>query len=135
MTVTMDVQAWAEEQFGQCDLNDKRRTRRLVNLAAEVLCHPAGSLPEQTSDMADLKAAYRFFACNDMDFEDIAGPTARHIGAAWVASGLPADSGRQVGHRDASELNLHLRATRILQLQHAMTKAGGRGSHQLDRRG
>jgi len=57
MSVTMDAKTWAEEQFGQCDLNDKRRTRRLVKLAAEVLCHPAGSLPEQTTDMADLKAA------------------------------------------------------------------------------
>jgi hypothetical protein len=74
MTVTMDAQAWAEEQFGQCDLKDQRRTRRLVKLASEVLCHPAGSLPEQTSDMADLKAAYRFFACGDVEFADIAGP-------------------------------------------------------------
>jgi hypothetical protein len=74
MTVMMDARAWAEEQFGQCDFNDKRRTQRLVKLAAEVLCHPAGSLPEQTSDLADLKAAYRLFACDDMDFEDIAGP-------------------------------------------------------------
>jgi hypothetical protein len=74
MTVTMDAKSWAEEQFGQCDLGDKRRTRRLVSLAAEVLCHPAGSLPEQTADMADLKAAYRLFACDDMNFDDIAGP-------------------------------------------------------------
>ena len=74
MTVTMDTQIWAEEQFGQCDLKDKRRTRRLVQLAASVLCHPSGSLPEQTADMADLKAAYRLFACEDVKFEDIAGP-------------------------------------------------------------
>jgi hypothetical protein len=74
MTVTMDAQSWAEEQFGQCDLNDKRRTRRLVGVAARVLCHPSGSLPEQATDMADLKAAYRLFACDDVSFEAIAGP-------------------------------------------------------------
>ena len=74
MTVTMDARGWAEEQFGQCNLSDERRTRRLVSLAAEVLCHPSGSLPEQTADMADLKAAYRLLACDDMGFEDIAGP-------------------------------------------------------------
>ena len=74
MTVTMDAQVWAEEQFGQCDLSDKRRTRRLVSLAAEVLCDPSGSLPGQTADTADLKAAYRLFACDALDFEDIAGP-------------------------------------------------------------
>lgn len=74
MTITMDAQVWAEEQFGPCDLKDKRRTRRLVELAARVLCHPSGSLPEQTADMADLKAAYRLFACEDVDFEAIARP-------------------------------------------------------------
>lgn len=76
MTFTTDTQAWAEEQFGQCDLKDKRRTRRLVDLAAEVLCHPSGSLPEQAMSMADLKAAYRLFACknNQVKFENIATP-------------------------------------------------------------
>src|SRR5664280_1945995 len=59
VTLTMDTQVWAEEQFGKCELKDKRRTSRLVRLAAEVLHHPAGSLPEQTTNMADLKAAYR----------------------------------------------------------------------------
>ena len=74
MTVTMDAQLWAEEQFGQCDLKDKRRTQRLVQVAASALSHPAGSLPEQTSDAADLKAAYRLFGCEDVTFEDIVGP-------------------------------------------------------------
>jgi len=74
MTITMDTQTWAEEQFAQCDLGDKRRTRRLVRLANEVLCHPSGSLPEQTVDWADLKAAYRLFRCEGVTFEAIAGP-------------------------------------------------------------
>jgi hypothetical protein len=74
MTITMDAQTWAEEQFGQCDLKDKRRTRRFVELAKSVLCHPSGSLPEQMADMGDLKAAYRLFACEDVDFEAIAAP-------------------------------------------------------------
>ena len=74
MALTMDTQVWAKEQFGQCDLNDKRRTRRLVHLANQILCHPSGSLPEQTAEMADLKAAYRLFSCKDVTFEAIAGP-------------------------------------------------------------
>lgn len=74
MTITLDAQAWAQEQFGQCDLKDKRRTRRLVEVAASALCHPSGSLPEQAADMGDLKAAYRLFACDDVNFEDVAGP-------------------------------------------------------------
>lgn len=74
MTVSMDSHAWAEEQFGTCDLKDQRRTNRLVGLAASVLCNPAGSLPDQMADMADLKAAYRLFARDGVTFEAIAGP-------------------------------------------------------------
>jgi hypothetical protein len=74
MAVMMNALVWAEEQFGQCELKDLRRTRRLTEVAASVLCHPSGSLPEQTTDMADLKAAYRLFACADVSFESIAGP-------------------------------------------------------------
>jgi hypothetical protein len=74
MTISMDAQVWAKEQFGTCDLKDQRRTHRLVELAASVLCNPAGSLPEQMADMADLKAAYRLFARDAMTFEAIAGP-------------------------------------------------------------
>ncbi len=74
MTITMDAHVWAEAQFGQCDLKDERRTRRLVEVAASALSHPAGSLPEQSADMGDLKAAYRLFACEDVTFEAVAGP-------------------------------------------------------------
>jgi hypothetical protein len=74
VTLTMDTKVWAEEQFGKCDLKDKRRTDRLVRLAEGILRHPAGSLPEQTTNMADLKAAYRLFDCPDVTFERIAGP-------------------------------------------------------------
>ena len=42
--------------------------------------------------------------------------------------------GRQVGHRDTPELDPHLRSARVLQLQRAVAKAGGRGSQQLDKR-
>jgi len=74
MTVSMDAQVWAKEQFGSCDLKDQRRTNRLVGLAASVLCNPAGSLPEQMADMAILRAAYRLFARDRVTFEAIAGP-------------------------------------------------------------
>jgi hypothetical protein len=74
MILTMDVQAWAEQQFAKCMFKDRRRTKRLVQLATEVIQHPAGSLPEQTTNMADLKAAYRFFDCPDVTFERIASP-------------------------------------------------------------
>lgn len=101
MTITMDAQVWAEEQFGQCDLHDKRRTRRLVEVAASVLCHPSGSLPEQTADMADLKAAYRLFACEDVDFEAITKPH-------WEQSRQP-PAGTYLVLNDTTELDFGIR--------------------------
>ena len=74
MTITMDTQTWAEEQFAQCDLGDQRRTRRLVYLANQVLCNPSGTLPDQTENWGDLKAAYRLFDCEEVTFDAIARP-------------------------------------------------------------
>jgi hypothetical protein len=33
-TLELDVNVWAEQQFGECDLGGKRRTRRAVETAA-----------------------------------------------------------------------------------------------------
>src|SRR3712207_6782137 len=52
---------WAEEEFGDAELGDVRRTARLVQLAASLGAQPSASLPEATEDLAALKAAYRFF--------------------------------------------------------------------------
>lgn len=52
---------WAELEFGQADLGDKRRTARLVQLAKVLGEKPASSLPAAVGDGATLKAAYRFF--------------------------------------------------------------------------
>jgi hypothetical protein len=69
---TFDTQTWAEEEFGGCRLGDKRRTKRLVRLATQVVTHPSGGLPEQTETWADLKAAYRLFDQSEVTFEAVA---------------------------------------------------------------
>lgn len=69
---TFDTQTWAANQFAACQLGDKRRTKRLVRLATQVVCHPSGGLPEQTETWTDLKAAYRFFDRLEVTFESIA---------------------------------------------------------------
>jgi hypothetical protein len=53
---------WAEEEFGEADLGDLRRTARLVQLATVLGAQPCASLPDATDDPATLKAAYRFFS-------------------------------------------------------------------------
>lgn len=55
-------QVWAEEEFGEADLGDKRLNARLVQLAGVLGEKPQYSLPDASGDPATLKAAYRFFA-------------------------------------------------------------------------
>jgi hypothetical protein len=68
----MDPDAtWAEDEFGDADLGDMRRTARLVQLASVLGAQPSASLPDATNDPATLKAAYRFFANDYVRAESI----------------------------------------------------------------
>jgi hypothetical protein len=60
--------------FGNCQLGDKRRTQRLIQVAADVANNPSASFPDQMKTWGDLKAAYHLFDCNDVTFEAIARP-------------------------------------------------------------
>ena len=57
-----------------------RRTKRLVTLATQVAGDPSSSLPKQTQDWSDLKAAYRLLDRPEATFEVIA-PTIAGIKA------------------------------------------------------
>src|SRR3954469_2607673 len=52
---------WAEANFAAAELGDKRRTRRLVDTAAQLAQQPEGSFPEHFS-WNPLRAVYRL--CN-----------------------------------------------------------------------
>lgn len=64
---------WAQLNFGACQLGDKRRTARLVQVATAVANNPAASFPDQMPTWSDLKAAYDLFDDDDVTFEAIAG--------------------------------------------------------------
>jgi Transposase DNA-binding len=51
--------SFGEVMFGNADLGDRRRTRRLVALTDQLCKHPGGSLPEKLKSPKDLKALYR----------------------------------------------------------------------------
>ena len=68
------VTEWAQLNFGTCELGDKRRTKRLVQVAEQVGNHPSASLPNQFEQWSDLKAAYRLFDGDKVTFEAIARP-------------------------------------------------------------
>jgi Transposase DNA-binding len=51
--------SFGEENFGKAKLRNKARTRRLVQLADQILVHPSGTLPDKLADPNDLQACYR----------------------------------------------------------------------------
>jgi hypothetical protein len=65
---------WAQLNFGNCQFGDKRRTRRLIKVAADVSNNPSASFPDQMKTWGDLKAAYHLFDCDDVTFGAVAGP-------------------------------------------------------------
>jgi hypothetical protein len=69
-----DRRRWSEDQFGSADLGDRRRTRRLVRLAAQMAGNSSGTIPQQTGTIADMKAAYRLFAADGVTHEAICRP-------------------------------------------------------------
>ena len=54
--------AWAEREFGGARLGDRRRTRRLVKVAAGLARCPSGTLPSALRHWKELKGAYRLFS-------------------------------------------------------------------------
>jgi len=71
-------EAWAGAQFATAALGDRRRSRRLVQLATQMSGNPSGSIPQQTGSAAALKAAYRLF---DTDAVTHAAVCAPHFAA------------------------------------------------------
>ena len=62
---------WAVSEFAEAELGDVRRTTRLVELAHVLAQHPIAALPEACGDDAMLKAAYRFFANDAIEPQDV----------------------------------------------------------------
>lgn len=65
---------WAQAEFQFAQLGDKRRNKRLVNIAQKLAANPGGTLPQAFPDWAELKAAYRFFSGGGASFDQIICP-------------------------------------------------------------
>jgi hypothetical protein len=65
---------WAEEQFASAKLGDRRRTKRLVNIATNLAKNPGGTLPQAFPEWAELKGAYRFLDQFQVTYEQIQSP-------------------------------------------------------------
>jgi len=62
---------WAQSQFGQAALGDQRRTRRAVQVAAQMLARPDSSIPRQAGIWSATKASYRLFDEPQVTFEAV----------------------------------------------------------------
>ena len=71
MLVT-NTEEWAIQSFGHCKLGDKRRTRRLVRVAADLAGHIGQSLVKCCTSEAEIEGAYRLLRNPDISSEAIA---------------------------------------------------------------
>jgi hypothetical protein len=59
------------EYFGGAQLGDRRRTRRLVELADRIAKHPGGTLPDKVNSPASLKGLYRLMDCEEVTHRSV----------------------------------------------------------------
>jgi hypothetical protein len=64
--------------FGETDLGDQRRTKRLVTVFEQLRMHPGGTLPEKLKSPKDLRALYRLCACPKMTHAGVLDAIRRH---------------------------------------------------------
>ena len=70
----LNPEQWAEQTFGQVQLQDRRRTRRAVKAAGAMVRDASASLPKQQHTWKDLKALYRLLDEADVTFEALMQP-------------------------------------------------------------
>lgn len=66
--------SWAEQEFTNLDLGDKRLNKRAVLLAEQLAANPEASIPGACGGWAETAAAYRFFAQDEMSWDAIMAP-------------------------------------------------------------
>lgn len=66
--------SFGEQHFGSAEFGDKRRTRRIVDLANTVRKHPGGSFPHKINDPKELKSFYRLMDAGDVTHESVLKP-------------------------------------------------------------
>jgi hypothetical protein len=92
-------ESWAVTEFADADLNDERRTQRLVEIATVLARQPGASFPEACGSRAMLKATYRFFDNQAVEPEAI---LASHVEATLERlSAVP----RVLAVQDTTDLN------------------------------
>lgn len=66
-----DGEDWAEDEFGEADLGDRRLTKRLVSMVRDFYARPQASVVRACQTRAKTKAAYRFFDHSRMTMDKV----------------------------------------------------------------
>src|ERR1035437_7182470 len=81
-TTLMAASEWAAVEFEGTDLGDRRRGRRLVNVATRLAQNPNGTLPGSFDGWAETKATYRLLSEADVEYEQVVQPHCRRVRGA-----------------------------------------------------
>lgn len=65
---------WAEKEFRNADLGDKRLNRRLIHVAGELAARPSLSIPAAMQGWDEAQAAYRLFANEQTTYRKVLEP-------------------------------------------------------------
>src|SRR5277367_6722604 len=65
--------AWAQQCFGAVNLGDQRRTKRLIESAAQIAAHPEKPF-NQVFDWNDLRGFYRLCDCQEATLSVVQQP-------------------------------------------------------------
>jgi hypothetical protein len=71
---SLQAGSFGEINFGNAMLGDRRRTKRLVRVADELVRHPGGSLPEKMRSPAELAGLYHLVNCKTVTHESVLAP-------------------------------------------------------------
>jgi len=69
-----NAQEWAEQEFGNVKLGDKRLDKRALEIAARLARRPSDSLPQQMGSWAAQKATYRLLDNDAVSYEALSRP-------------------------------------------------------------
>jgi hypothetical protein len=69
-----ESKTFGELHFGDAELGDARRTKRLVRVVDAIIRHPGGSLPEKMGGPAELEGMYHLMKCEKVTHASVLAP-------------------------------------------------------------
>ena len=68
---SQQVQQWAYRTFGELELGNRQRTRRVVSVARSLAARAAGTVTEVFADSAEREGAYRLLSNESITAEQL----------------------------------------------------------------